>query len=170
MNAFVRLMDRVSVVCAVVASVLLAVAVVIITWMVFYRAMGNSTYWEIEFAVFAMVGAIFLASPYTLMTRGHVSVDLLPHYLPPKAARVLAVITALIGLAVCAYLAYAGGALALHSWATGETTESAWAPPKWVLFVSMPVGLGLTALQYLAELARMRLRRSTPVSQVGGNA
>jgi TRAP-type C4-dicarboxylate transport system permease small subunit len=170
MNAFVRWMDRVSVVCAVVASVLLALAVVIITWMVFYRAMGNSTYWEIEFAVFAMVGGIFLASPYTLMTRGHVSVDLLPHYLPPKAARVLAVITALIGLAVCAYLAYAGGALTLHSWASGETTESAWAPPKWVLFVSMPVGLGLTALQYLAELARMRLRRGGPVSQIGGNA
>ena len=167
MNAFVRWMDRVSVACAVVASVLLACAVVIITWMVIYRAMGNSTYWEIEFAVFAMVGGIFLASPYTLMTRGHVSVDLLPHYLPPRGARVLAVLTALTGLAVCGYLAFVGGALTLHSWNIGETTESAWAPPKWILFVAMPVGLGLTALQYVAELARMRLRRKTSATGAG---
>lgn len=157
MHAFVRWMDRVSVACAVIASVLLACAVVVITWMVLYRAMGYSTYWEIEFSVFAMVGGIFLASPYTLMTRGHVAVDLLGHYLPPKASRVLAVITAVVGLAVCAWLAYAGGALTLHAWAGGETTESSWAPPKWPLFLAMPVGLGLTALQYLAELARMRL-------------
>ena len=157
MKAFVRWMDRLSIACAVAASVLLACAVVVITWMVFYRAMGNSTYWEIEFAVFAMVAGIFLASPYTLMTRGHVSVDLLPHYLPPRMARKLTVITMLTGLAVCAYLAFVGAELTLHSWRIGETTESAWAPPKWVLFVAMPVGLGLTALQYLAELARVRL-------------
>lgn len=159
MQAFVRWMDRVSVACAVIASLLLACATVVITWMVIYRAMGNSTYWEIEFAVFAMVGAIFLASPYTLMTRGHVAVDLLGHYLPPKASRGVAVVIAVLGLAVCAYLAWAGAGLALHAWSTGETTESSWAPPKWPLFLAMPVGLGLTALQYLAEVARMRLRQ-----------
>ncbi len=147
-------MDRLSIACAVVASVLLALAVVVITWMVIYRAMGNSTYWEIEFSVYAMVGAIFLASPYTLKTRGHVSVDLLPHYLPPRAASVLARVTALVGLAVCAYLAWAGGAQTLHAWSIGETTESAWAPPKWPLYAAMPLGLGLTALQYVAEIWR----------------
>ena len=31
-------------------------------------------------------------------------------------------------------------------------------------------GLGLTALQYLGERARMRLRRGGPASQIGGNA
>lgn len=152
--AFVRFMDRVSILCAIFASVLLACAVVVITWMVIYRAMGNSTYWEIEFSVFAMVGAIFLASPYTLKTNGHVSVDLLPHYLSPRAAKILGRTTALVGLAVCAYLAWAGGAQTLHAWSIGETTESAWAPPKWPLYASMPIGLGLTALQYVAELMR----------------
>lgn len=154
MRSFVSFMDKVAVLCAVIASALLFAAVVIICWMVIYRAMGNSTYWEIEFAVYAMVGAIFLASPYTLKTRGHVSVDLLPHYLTPRASRVLTRVTAVVGLAVCAYLAWVGGAHALHAWTIGETTESAWAPPKWPLYATMPLGLGLTALQYLAELMR----------------
>ncbi|MCL4745224.1 MAG: TRAP transporter small permease [Burkholderiaceae bacterium] len=154
MRWFVSFMDRVAVGCAIIAALLLATAVVVICWMVIYRAMGNSTYWEIEFAVYAMVGAIFLASPYTLKTNGHVSVDLLPHYLSPRAAKILGRFTAALGLAVCAYLAWAGGAQALHAWTMGETTESAWAPPKWPLYASMPLGLGLTALQYLAEMWR----------------
>ncbi len=147
-------MDRVAILCAIAASLLLMSAVVVITWMVIYRAMGNSTYWEIEYSVYAMVGAIFLASPYTLMTKGHVSVDLLPHYLSPGASKVLTRITAVVGLVVCAYLAWAGGAHTLHAWTIGETTESAWAPAKWPLYAAMPVGLGLTALQYVAELWR----------------
>ena len=154
MRSFVSFMDKVAVLCAVIASALLFAAVVIICWMVIYRAMGNSTYWEIEFAVYAMVGAIFLASPYTLKTRGHVSVDLLPHYLTPRASRVLTRVTAVVGLAVCAYLAWVGGLHTVHAWTIGETTESAWAPPKWPLYATMPLGLGLTALQYLAELMR----------------
>jgi TRAP-type mannitol/chloroaromatic compound transport system permease small subunit len=44
--------------------------------------------------------------------------------------------------------------MTLHAFVRGETTESAWAAPKWPMFLAMPVGLGLTALQYVAELLR----------------
>lgn len=147
-------MDRVSVACAAIAAVMLAIAALVITWNVIYRAMGASTYWEIEFSVFMMVGSMFLASPYCLMTNGHVAVDLLSHYLPRRAARGLGIATAVLGLAICAYLAFAGAELTIDSFGRGESTESTWAPYKWPLFLSMPVGLGLTALQYIAELMR----------------
>ena len=152
-------MDRLSVACAVIAAVMLAAAALVITWNVIYRALGASTYWEIEFSVFMMVGSLFLASPYCLKTNGHVAVDLLSHYLPRRAARWLGIATAVIGLAVCVYLAFAGAELTLDSFGTGERTESSWAPYKWPLFLSMPVGLGLTALQYVAELMRNASRR-----------
>lgn len=154
MRAFVHWMNRISVACAMVAAVMLAVAACVITWSVLYRASGASTYWEIEFSVYMMVAAIFLASPYTLATNGHVGVDLLSQFLPPRAARVLAGAVAAVGCIVCAYLAVAGGYLTVESFARGEHTESAWAPYKWPLFLTMPVGLGLTALQYLAQWAR----------------
>jgi len=152
-------MDRLSVACAVIAAVMLAAAALVITWNVIYRALGASTYWEIEFSVFMMVGSLFLASPYCLKTNGHVAVDLLSHYLPRRAARWLGIATAVIGLAVCIYLAFAGVELTLDSFSKGERTESSWAPYKWPLFLSMPVGLGLTALQYVAELMRNASRR-----------
>jgi len=157
MASFVRWVDRLGSACAAVASVMLALAALVITWNVIYRAMGASTYWEIEFSVYMMVASLFLASPYTLRTHGHVAVDLLSHYLPMRYARPLMAAIAVIGLLVCVYLAFAGGMLTVESFAKGETTESTWAPLKWPLFLSMPVGLALTALQYVAELMRMRL-------------
>jgi TRAP-type C4-dicarboxylate transport system permease small subunit len=152
--AFVRAVFRLSTACAAVAAVMLLAAALVITWSIAYRAMGASTYWEIEFAVYMMVGSLFLASPYCLATQGHVGVDLLSHYLPRSMIRPVAVIVGLVGLAVCLYLTYAGAELTLHALARGERTESAWAPLKWPLFLTMPVGLGLTALQYVADLLR----------------
>jgi TRAP-type C4-dicarboxylate transport system permease small subunit len=137
-----------------VASVLLFVAAILVTWGVLYRAMGNSTLWEIELAVYLMVGSLFLASPYTLATKGHVGVDLVSHYLPERAARRLGMVIAVVGLVVCAYLAYRGLHLSIEAFLRGERTESGWAPYKWPLYGAMPLGLGLTALQYIAELAR----------------
>lgn len=152
--AFVRAVFRLSVACAAVAAVMLALAAIVITWSVIYRAMGASTYWEIEFAVYMMVAAIFLASPYCLATRGHVGVDLLSHYLPQRAARTMGIAIGLVGLAMCIYLAYIGAELTLDAFDRGDRTESSWAPLKWPLFLTMPVGLGLTALQYIADLVR----------------
>lgn len=152
--AFVRAVFRLSTACAAIAAVMLLAAALAITWSVIHRATGASTWWEIEFSVFMMVAALFLASPYCLATQGHVGVDLLSHYLPRRYNRPLAIVVGLVGLAVCVYLAWAGAELTLHAYFRGERTESTWAPPKWLLYVSMPVGLVLTALQYVADLLR----------------
>jgi TRAP-type C4-dicarboxylate transport system permease small subunit len=155
--AFVRAVFRLSTACAVIAAVMMLAAALVISWSIVYRALGYSTWWELEFAVFMMVASLFLASPYCLATQGHVGVDLLSHYLPRRFNRPLALVIGLVGLAVCLYLAWAGAELTLHAYARGERTESAWAPPKWLLYVAMPVGFGLTALQYVADLLRETL-------------
>jgi TRAP-type C4-dicarboxylate transport system permease small subunit len=159
MRDFVAAVDRLSVLCAVIAAVMLAIAAVVICWNVIYRATGASTYWEIEFSVYMMVASLFLASPYCLKTKGHVAVDLLSHYLPARASRVTAVVVLVIGFVVCVYLAIAGGMLTWEAFERGDRTESTWAPLKWPLFLTMPVGLALTALQYAAELVRPLAQR-----------
>lgn len=160
MRGYVRLMDALAVACAVAASVMLFAAVLIVTWMVAYRVTGHSTYWELESAVYLMVAAVFLGSPYCLKTGGHVAVDLLGHYLPKRLWRPVDLVVGVTGLAVCAYLAYVGGELAWRAFQEGDRTGSLWNPPRWPLYLTMPVGLGLTALQYVAELLRRPERRS----------
>jgi len=154
MRALLRAIDRLSDALAVVAAILLVAAAIVITYSVIYRALGNSTFWEIEFSVYMMVASLFLASPYTLKSNGHVGVDLLSHYLPQRWRRTSAMVVAIVGLGVCLYLTFLGGELAWASFLRGERTESTWAPLKWPLFLMMPLGLGLTALQYLAEILR----------------
>lgn len=152
---WVRAIDALAVGCAVVAAVLLTVAVVVVTYMVINRSFGASAFWEIEFAVYLMVAAIFLASPYTLKTKGHVNVDLLDVVLPARHRRRISLVVAVVGFGVCLYLGWHGWNLFHEAWVTGETSESMWRPQRWPLYLTMPVGLGLTALQYLAEFWRI---------------
>ncbi|BBK33614.1 TRAP-type mannitol/chloroaromatic compound transport system permease small subunit [Stella humosa] len=157
MQSFIRILDRVALICAVAAAILVALAVVIITWMIFWRAAGNSAFWEIEASVFLSIAAIFLASPYTLRTKGHVSVDLLEAILPDAFTRPLRVFAMLMVAAVSAYLVWEGGKMALMALHEGERTPSMWAPLKWPIYAAMPIGMALTCLQAIAEIARMRL-------------
>ncbi|MCS6854095.1 MAG: TRAP transporter small permease [Elioraea sp.] len=155
---WVRAIDGLGLVCAVAAAVLLTAAVLVVTFMVVHRSLGASAFWEIELAVYLMVAAIFLASPYTLRTKGHVNVDLLDVLLGGQARRAVAYGTAAVGCFVCLYLAWHGWKLFHEAWVTGETSESMWKPVRWPLYLAMPVGLALTALQYAAELWKIGAR------------
>ncbi|MGA1693629.1 MAG: TRAP transporter small permease subunit [Burkholderiaceae bacterium] len=159
MSSFIRRMDRLSDALAVVAACLLAMATAVICWMVAYRTMGYSTSWELELGIFLMVCALFLGSPYTLKTKGHVGVDLMASMLPDRYARSLQFGVLIVGLLVVLFLAWLGLEFSLHAFEKGERTESVWAPYKWPLYATMPIGFGITALQYLAEIQRHFLRQ-----------
>ncbi|MEP7068039.1 MAG: TRAP transporter small permease [Usitatibacter sp.] len=152
---FVRAVDRLSTGLAVVASVFMAAATLIICWMVIWRVTGHSTYWEIEMAVYLVVAAVLVGSPYCLMTRGHIGVDLVSHLLSPRNRRHLERALAVLGMAVCLYLTWKGLELTIDSYGKHEGSGSSWNPPRWPFFAMMPLGLGLTALQYVAEMLRV---------------
>ncbi len=154
LRTLVRTVDRISDACAVIAAFMLAGATLIVVWMVGYRAMGNSTFWEIEAATYLIVGAVLVGSPYCLKTKGHIGVDLVSEFLSRRTRRVLERVLALLGLAVCLYLAWMGLELTLDAFAKHEGSGSLWNPPRWPFYAMMPVGLGLTALQYVAEMIR----------------
>lgn len=165
---FVRATDRLSLACAVLAAAFLAAAMLIVVWMVIWRATGHSTYWEIELATYLIVGCVLVGSPYCLMTRGHIGVDLLSHLLSPGKRRVLERVLAVLGLAVCVYLAWVGLELTLEALHKGERSGSSWNPVRWPFFALMPIGLGLTALQYVAEMLRDKpVAEPTPISGQG---
>lgn len=170
MRQFVRFVDRVSDVLAVAASVMLVAATLIVCWMVLYRALGNSTWWEIELATYLIVAAVLLGSPYCLKTHGHIGVDLVSEWLPPRGKLVLTRVLAVLGFVVCLYLAWEGLGLTVEAFHKNETSGSLWNPPRWPFFALMPAGLGLTALQYVAELLRQAPEERAPASVSGQGA
>ncbi|MGE0154852.1 MAG: TRAP transporter small permease subunit [Reyranellaceae bacterium] len=154
MDLFIRFVDRLADILAIVAGAMVFLAVLIVTYMVAVRLSGQSNYWELEASIYLSIGAIFLASPYCLRTGGHVGVDMLPALMGPRLRRSWRLTLKLVGLAVCLYLAWVGAEYTLEAYVSGERGHSLWKPLVWPLHLAVPVGMALTALQYVAEIFR----------------
>jgi TRAP-type C4-dicarboxylate transport system permease small subunit len=149
-----KCMARVNLALAVVAAVLLVAATLIITWMVFKRGIGLQSSWELETAIELMISATFLASPYTLVTGGHVKMDLLENVLSASTSRWMAVVPKVLACAVCLYLGCAGVEMTVHAYVTQERALGIWQPLVWPKYSTVAVGMLLTAFQYALDIAR----------------
>lgn len=163
MNAFVRGVTLLSQACGVFAGLCLAAACLVVCQMVVLRYwLGASTVWQTEFVTYAVVACTLIGSPYVLLTRGHVNVDLLPHYLGQTGRMILAMIASALGLLFCVVLAWSGWLYFHEAWAGGWVTETVWAPPLWIVLFPLPFGTGVLALQYLADIACLVTGREPP--------
>src|SRR4051812_6471414 len=82
MDRLVLAVTRISQLCGIIAAALIAAAVLVVCQMVFVRyVLNDNTIWQTDFTIYSLVAATFIGSPYVLLTRGHVNVDVLPHYL-----------------------------------------------------------------------------------------
>src|SRR5437773_8786984 len=99
-DGFIRVTRRLSQLAGIVAAALIAVSVFVVCEMVFVRyVLGQTTIWQTDFVIYSLVAATFVGSSYVLMTRGHVNVDVLPHYAGPRFRHGLAIFASLVTLA-----------------------------------------------------------------------
>lgn len=156
MNHFVRVVSLLSRAAGLVSGLLLAASVVVVCHMVLVRyVLGHSTIWQTEFVVYSLVAATFLGSPYVLLHKGHVNVDLVPEMLGGTPRRLLLVVSLLLSLAFAALLAYSGWIYFHEAWSNGWRSQSVWAPPLWIPLLPLPLGIGLLALGCIAEIWKL---------------
>ena len=141
----------------VFALLLVAAAVLIVNQMVFMRyVLGASTIWQTEFVIFSLVAATFIGSPFVLLEKGHVNVDILVTMASPPVAMLMQIIAGLIGLSFCALLAWSGWVYFHEAWTENWTTDTIWALPLWIPLLPLPAGIGLLCLQYIAEMFKLK--------------
>src|SRR3954467_3945472 len=100
-------MRRLSQVTGVIAALLIGLAVLVICDMVIERYVLNlTTVWQIDVVTYSIVAATFVGSPYVLLHRGHVNVDILPLHSSQRTRYWLAMVTGLISIAFCIGLWY----------------------------------------------------------------
>jgi TRAP-type C4-dicarboxylate transport system permease small subunit len=163
MESYIRVVAFLSRVAGVTAAFFIGFAVLVICDMVIERYLFNlTTIWQIDVVTYFVVAATFVGSAYVLMTRGHVNVDVLPLHVAPKTRYWLALITILIGLAFVTLLFSVCTALWHEAWSKNWHSDTVWRAPLWVPYLSMPVGLGLLVLQYVAELLCLVTGRAPP--------
>jgi TRAP-type C4-dicarboxylate transport system permease small subunit len=152
----------------IAAAALLLAAVLVVCQMVFVRyVLQGSAIWQHEFATFSLIGATFIGAPYVLLTHGHVNVDLLPLYLGPRGRLALALVAALISLTFCIILGWYGWKFWYQSYVEDWHAQTVWRPPLWVPYAAVPLGMGVLALQYVAEILALVTGRQAPF---GGGA
>jgi len=142
---------------------MIAAAVLVICDIVVERYILNlTTIWQIDMVTYFIVGATFVSSPYVLMTRGHVNVDILPLYLGPRGRYALALCTILIALAFCVSLFILCAAYWYEAYSERWLSNTVWRARLWIPILSMPVGLGLLILQYVVDLICLVTGRTSP--------
>lgn len=163
MTFFIDTVRRLSIFCGMIAAAFLLAAVLVVCHLVFVRyALNESAIWQHEFVTFSLIASTFLGSPYLLLNRGHVNVDLLPLYLGRRGRFVMALIASGLSLAFCLVIAWTGYEWWLEAWVKGWHAETVWAPPLWIPYLAMPLGIGLLALQYVADILALLTGRALP--------
>ncbi len=163
MEAFVRAVRTLSNACGIVAAALIAGAVAIVCEMVLVRyALGENTIWQTDFITYSLIAATFVGSPYVLMIRGHVNVDVLPHYAARRSRFWLAVFASLLTLAFCAVATALTFAFWKEAWDKNWVSDTMWRARLWIPYASMPIGLGLLTLQCLADFGNLLIGRDPP--------
>jgi TRAP-type C4-dicarboxylate transport system permease small subunit len=163
LDRFARVVRALSQLCGFIAAGLVALAVVIVCEMVFVRyVLNQSTIWQTDFITYCITAATFIGSPYVLMTRGHVNVNVLPLHLAPRGRFALALFAALTSAAFCIVMAVMTFLFWKEAWDNRWVSDTMWRARLWIPYSSMPIGLGLLTLQYVVDIACLVTGREAP--------
>lgn len=163
MDSFIKGVAAVSRALGVVAALLIAVSVLVVCHMVFVRyVLGHTTIWQTEFVTYAIIAATLIGSPYVLLKRGHVNVDLVPLWASLKLRWWLHVLSSIITIAFVGYIAFVGAELWWESWHLNWHSDTVWRVPLWIPYAALPIGMAILTLQAIADLLSMLTGRTKP--------
>jgi TRAP-type C4-dicarboxylate transport system permease small subunit len=149
----IRGLARVNSLLVAVSMLALLAAAVVLTTGVFLRYFFKvPTDWQDETSVFLMVGCTFLTGAWVQEQRGHVGIEALASVLGPRVDRARRLIADVISLLFCVFFSWKSWTLLHEAIADSQTTSSTWAPPLWIPYSLMAVGMTLVSLQLLMQV------------------
>jgi TRAP-type C4-dicarboxylate transport system permease small subunit len=163
MDSYVRVITMISRLLGYVAAGLIAAGVLVVCEMVFVRyVLNQNTIWQTDFTTYCLIGATFIGSPYVLLSRGHVNVDVLPHHLSDRPRYWLAFVSAAMSLAFAVIMTVLTFEFWLEAWTQRWVSDTMWRARLWIPYSVMPIGLGVLSLQYVADIINLVTGREPP--------
>ncbi len=117
-------------------------------------AFNAPTNWAYETVTFLFAGFGILGGAYVLYRRAHVGMDIIYSRLSPRRQAILDLLTSFFFFLFCSILLWKGAEYAWTSLKLRETTTSAFAPPLYVIKMTIPLGAFLIILQGIAKFVR----------------
>jgi TRAP-type C4-dicarboxylate transport system permease small subunit len=135
------------------SSIALVIASIVLTYSVASRYFLHlSTDWQDELSVFLIVGAVFMSSAAIQERRGHVAIEAITGLLPAGVNHVRQILVDAACLAFCAFFAWKSWLLLDEAWTENYHSDSTWAPPLWIPYSLMTVGMTLLSVQLLMQI------------------
>lgn len=155
LRALIGAYDRLIATLAVLAGVAIAVICIAIAIDVTMASVGlRPPIWVGAGTEYAMLYLTLLAAPWLVRERGHVTISGLRNLLPPEARRVLEKAVYLMAIAATLVLAWFGTVLTWESFVIGDLDIRSFEFPRWLVYLPMPLGLTLVAVEFARLLAR----------------
>src|SRR5580704_13306651 len=148
-----RALARVNTVIVLLSSIALVIAAFVLTYSVASRYFLHfSTDWQDELSVFLIVGAVFMSAASIQARRGHVAIEAIVGLLPAGVNHVRQIVVDGASVAFCAFFAWKSWLLLAEAWTENFHSGSTWAPPLWIPYSLMTVGMTLLGLQLLMQI------------------
>ncbi|HMA31983.1 MAG TPA: TRAP transporter small permease [Casimicrobiaceae bacterium] len=152
-SAFRRLIDRLNALLGIVAGLAIVLSCISISAEVYWRYYLKAPHtWSLEFNIFLLIGATFLAAGYAQMRRAHVGTEVLESLMPARWNRRRILLGDVLSFLLCAFVAVKVWQYAGQAWSEGWATDSVWAPPLWIPYSLMGFGMTLLALEYAVQI------------------
>jgi TRAP-type C4-dicarboxylate transport system permease small subunit len=160
--SFSLLLDRFNGLLLRLSMCAMIVTAVILTYSVVSRYFFKvATDWQDEASVFMLVGATFFCTAYVQAHRGHIGIEALASLLSPRVNAVRLFFVDLVSCLFCAFFSWKSWALCHEAYVDGQTTSSTFAPPLWIPYSMMALGMSILTLQILVQvLTHLTNRRS----------
>lgn len=134
--------------CGGIAAAVLGAITVLVCFDVISRNLGlRSVVWINEVTEYALPIATLAAAPWLMWRNQHVRLDLLGMLLSPAAQRRVDRLSSALGLVVSLLMVWYSIRMLLDSRAAGSIVLKALVFPEWWLYVPVPIGFGLLALE-----------------------
>jgi TRAP-type C4-dicarboxylate transport system permease small subunit len=134
------------------SAVALVVASCVLTYSVVVRYFTHeATDWQDEFSVFLLIGVTFMSAAWVHSQRGHIGIEAVAGLLSPRANRIRFFIVDMLSALFCAFFAWKSWTLLHEAWTEGYYSATAWAPPLWIPYSAMSLGMTLLTLQIVLQ-------------------
>ncbi|SDY54237.1 TRAP-type C4-dicarboxylate transport system, small permease component [Collimonas sp. OK242] len=160
--ALARVLERFNKLALYVSMAALMLTALIMTYSVVARYFFHvPTDWQDDATVFMLVGVIFLCAAYAQSYRGHIGIEALASILPAGVNAVRLLLVDVISCLFCGFFSWKSWALFHEAWSEGQTTSSTFAPPLWIPYSLMALGMTVLTLQILVQVLARLTDRST---------
>lgn len=115
--------------------------------------MGSNAMLEVQWYLFSAV--FLLGAGYTFLKNAHVRIDFVASRFPPRLRSWVDIVGILVFLLPFCYLIFTlSWTLFANAWASGEMSQNAGGLIRWPVYLLLPLGMALLALQAVSELIK----------------